>query len=88
MKRLRVTGFVLAITCNTAAGQQNTAIIQYSDVCDASAAAAISAEMFIVASDENKVLSLKNCTKCDRKAQSFGEMSPILRRATTFSPSV
>lgn len=63
MKRLRVIGFVLAITCNAAAGQQNIAIIEYSDACDASAAAAISAEMFIVASDENKVLCLKNCMK-------------------------
>lgn len=48
------------------------------EMCDASAAAAISAEMFIVASDENKVLCLKNCMKVDRKAQSFRAMSLIL----------
>lgn len=56
MKRLRVIGLVLAIACNPAAGQQNTAIIEYSDMCDASAAAAISADMFIVANDEDNVL--------------------------------
>ncbi|MCP3460313.1 DUF3616 domain-containing protein [Bradyrhizobium sp. CCGUVB23] len=56
MKHLRVIGLVLAMTCNTAAGQQNPTIIEYSDMCDASAAAAISADMFIVASDEDNVL--------------------------------
>lgn len=78
MKRLRVIGLVLAITCNTAAGQQNAAIIEHSDICDASAVVAISANMFIVANDEDPVLCLKNCTKVDRKAQSFRAMSPIL----------
>ncbi|WFU44156.1 DUF3616 domain-containing protein [Bradyrhizobium sp. CB82] len=56
MKRLLVIGFVLAMTCNVAAGQQNTAIIEYSDMCDASAAVAISADMFIVANDEDNLL--------------------------------
>ncbi|MCK1481411.1 DUF3616 domain-containing protein [Bradyrhizobium sp. 193] len=56
MKRLRVIGLILAMTCNTAAGQQNAAIIEYSDMCDASAAAAISADLLIVANDEDNVL--------------------------------
>ncbi|MEY9604142.1 hypothetical protein AB7M74_010753 [Bradyrhizobium japonicum] len=56
MKRLRVIGFVLAMTCSTASGQQHAAIVEYSDMCDASAAAAVSADMFIVANDEDNVL--------------------------------
>ncbi|UPJ79478.1 hypothetical protein IVB16_33110 [Bradyrhizobium sp. 183] len=56
MKRLRVIGLILAMTCNTAAGQQNAAIIEYSDMCDASAAAASSADLLIVANDEDNAL--------------------------------
>lgn len=85
MKHLRVIGLLLTMTCNTAAGEPNTTIIGYSDMCDASAAAAISAEMFIVASDENKVLCLKNCMKVDRRAPRLWSnvSDPSLGRATT-----
>ena len=56
MKRLRMMGLVLAMTCGTAASQQSTAVIEYAGMCDASAAAAISTDMFIVANDEDNAL--------------------------------
>src|SRR5262249_32234257 len=56
MKRLGIIGLALALSCSTVTGQQSAPIIEYSDMCDASAAAPISADMFIVASDEDNVL--------------------------------
>lgn len=56
MKRLQVVGLVLAMSCNSVAGQQNAPTIEYSGICDASAGAALTAEMFIVAGDEDNIL--------------------------------
>ncbi|MBT1510272.1 DUF3616 domain-containing protein [Bradyrhizobium sp. SRL28] len=42
--------------CNTAAGQQNAPINEYSGICDASATAPLSGDMFVVANDEDNVL--------------------------------
>ncbi|MFG3592483.1 DUF3616 domain-containing protein [Bradyrhizobium sp. RDI18] len=44
------------MSCNTTASQQNASINEYSGICDASAAAALSAEMFVVANDEDNLL--------------------------------
>jgi hypothetical protein len=44
------------MSCNTAASQQNAPINEYSGIRDASAAAPLSAETFVVANDEDNVL--------------------------------
>jgi Protein of unknown function (DUF3616) len=56
MKKLTVTTLALAAWCGTAAAQQ--APLEYSGICDASAAVAVGQDMFIVASDEDNVLRL------------------------------
>ena len=56
MTRLGFIGLVLAMSCNTAAGQLNAPINEYLGICDASAAAPLSADMFVVANDEDNVL--------------------------------
>jgi hypothetical protein len=56
MKHLPVITLVLAACCGTAAGQQNAAVVEYSGMCDASAAVALDEGMFVVASDEDNVL--------------------------------
>ena len=56
MTRLGLIGLVLAMSCNTASGQLNAPINEYLGICDASAAAPLSADMFVVANDEDNVL--------------------------------
>ena len=56
MTRLGFMGLVLAMSCNTASGQLNAPINEYLGICDASAAAPLSADMFVVANDEDNVL--------------------------------
>jgi hypothetical protein len=56
MKHLQIIALVLAASCDTAAGQQNATIVEYSGMCDASAAVPLAADMFVVANDEDNVL--------------------------------
>jgi hypothetical protein len=56
MKHLQIVALVLLASCGTAASKQKSPIVEYFGMCDASAAVSLSAEMFVVASDEDNVL--------------------------------
>ena len=56
MKRLKHGLSILTIVWGTGAFAQAPAIVQYPDMCDASAAVAVDKNLFIAASDEDNVL--------------------------------
>ena len=53
---LRIGAIVLASACVPAAAQDQPSILEYSGMCDASAAIALDKDIFLVASDEDNVL--------------------------------
>jgi hypothetical protein len=65
MKHLPIIALVLLAPCGTAASQQKAPIVEYFGMCDASAAVSLSAEMFVVASDEDNVLRVYRRGKPD-----------------------
>ena len=56
MKTFLFIPLVLAACYGTASGQQKSPVFEYSGMCDASAAVAVGAGMFVVASDEDNIL--------------------------------
>ena len=63
MARLGFKGLVLAMSCNTAAGQLNAPINEYLGICDASAAAPLSADMYVVAGNTVVTCMRAGCTR-------------------------
>ena len=58
MKHPWIAAILLAASCAPAGAQAGPSIVEYSGMCDASAAVALDKDIFIVASDEDNILRI------------------------------
>jgi hypothetical protein len=58
MKHPWIAAILLAASCGPAGAQAGLSIVEYSGMCDASAAVALDKDIFIVASDEDNILRI------------------------------